>query len=75
MTKFLVATVSTLAFASASFAADMPNSPTAAPGTRGRQGTNSDHRQVAGCRQGPVWEEPAAAGGRQGLIGQLALYY
>jgi hypothetical protein len=26
---------------------------------------------VAGCRQGPVWEEPAApaAGGRKGLIG------
>ena len=26
------------------------DSPTAAPGARGRQGTDSDHRQVAGCR-------------------------
>ena len=48
------------------------DSPTAAPGARGRQGTDSDHRQVAGCRQGPVWEEPAApaaAGRYEGLIG------
>ena len=54
MTKLLLVTASTLAFASAAIAADLPNSPASAPDSDRRQGSDrqGSDRQVSG-RQGP----------------------